>query len=280
MFLLYYTDGPGKAQRNKISDVWKDDLKLDDMLIAIIVGVFIIVVFLFIYFALINMENSANKTSATVSKSAPTKTKWYDEADAGWISNKFAAMPEWRDWPAWIHEDRTQLYRIRRAREENITILCYDPRFKLAKIRGTSGSVYVTSAHGCSCPDFQYNQGNMAPCKHMYRLAIRLEGNPEREIYSTDETNLDGLRILFAGRFQKTQALHAAVQERKGICEKSSLTDAQILVVGNNPSQDKVQYFEKHHLPRLNAEEILQVFDLPAVKESKTEATVEQPTEA
>ena len=64
------------------------------------------------------------------------------------------------------HTQKDQQIRIGRAydQKDQIKVLGYDPRYKIAKIQGTSFKKYLTSMNVCTCQDFADRR---KPCKHM-----------------------------------------------------------------------------------------------------------------
>jgi hypothetical protein len=98
-------------------------------------------------------EKHAQNSSRTAPQSSPSQ------------SVSVGIFPKW---PDAVSNELEQLYRIRRAATENISIVSYSSGDGNAIIRGNSGAAYTTSLEGCTCEDFQ-KRG--LPCKHMYVLA-------------------------------------------------------------------------------------------------------------
>ncbi len=95
------------------------------------------------------------------------------------ISNDFSLMPDWDIWDKSIHQAPGQIDRLERAIKENIKVLVYDPKYRNAKVCGSTENIYLVSAKSCSCMDFRKRH---LPCKHMYALAIELDGDIDKEI--------------------------------------------------------------------------------------------------
>ena len=71
------------------------------------------------------------------------------------MNTLFQNMPGWDEWDESIHRADGQ----------------YD--------RMVQGDLYTTSCKECDCPDFQRRH---LPCKHMYYLAMTLDGNVSQDI--------------------------------------------------------------------------------------------------
>ena len=95
------------------------------------------------------------------------------------MNTLFQNMPGWDEWDESIHRADGQYDRMVRAQTHNIDILSYDAKWKKAKVIGTKGDLYTTSCKECDCPDFQRRH---LPCKHMYYLAMTLDGNVSQDI--------------------------------------------------------------------------------------------------
>lgn len=84
------------------------------------------------------------------------------------LRSKFHLPCIFYKWPDTVSHEPEQLYRIRRAATENISIVSYNYDDRNAVIRGNSGAMYTTSLDGCTCEDYLKRE---LPCKHMYVLA-------------------------------------------------------------------------------------------------------------
>lgn len=91
------------------------------------------------------------------------------------IVNDFAKIG-WNKWDADVHEKNGQLKRLERATVygSGMRLLQYNSLRGIAKIKGDSGSIYLTSGERCSCPDYRER---LLPCKHMYKLCVLLTDN-------------------------------------------------------------------------------------------------------
>ena len=58
--------------------------------------------------------------------------------------------------------------RLERAKTEDLEIKSIN-NFGIAFIKGTSGNIYKTSLHSCTCKDFENNK---KPCKHILKFAL------------------------------------------------------------------------------------------------------------
>lgn len=63
--------------------------------------------------------------------------------------------------------------RYKTALTADLTPLSLDAPNQKGKFAGSAGEVYETTLLDCTCPDFEFNCGELA-CKHMLRLAMEL----------------------------------------------------------------------------------------------------------
>lgn len=118
----------------------------------------------------------------------------------------------WTHWNPEIHAMPEQLDRIKRASgsTNGISLRHYSPNTTTGIIKGSSGKIYLTCGHGCSCPDFR-KRG--LPCKHMYYLAMSHDDYKNVVTgygfipYNAEDNTLYGLNFCILGRNQ------AAVKE-------------------------------------------------------------------
>lgn len=158
------------------------------------------------------------------------------------ISRDFSQMSGWNMWDTSIHEAPGQYDRMGRAAlDKKIQVLFYDPRYKIAKIKGVSG-VYLTSHQRCSCPDYRERR---IPCKHMYLLAMELDGDIGKHITSQEYGRLCGLSFALAGRFSRGQngksVIRAKIENQGGRCLSDITKDCTALVTGTSPSAVKME---------------------------------------
>jgi len=76
-------------------------------------------------------------------------------------------------WNSATHEDGAQQKRITSAKKADTTPASVDRENKTATFKGSGKSPYTTTLHSCTCRDFLTRK---LPCKHIYRLALELEG--------------------------------------------------------------------------------------------------------
>lgn len=177
------------------------------------------------------------------------------------ISEDFLAMPGWDIWDVSIHEALGQYERLERgSTDEMISILSYDPRYRLAKVQGKS-AVYLTSCKRCSCPDYRKRR---LPCKHMYALAVELDGNVDKCILDSDHAPLYGLILALAGHLPKSckgvGGIRAEITERGGLWSDSIEFDCSAVVIGTDPSPARVSRAESFDMEVLSPESIKDIF--------------------
>lgn len=177
------------------------------------------------------------------------------------ISQDFLAMPGWDIWDISVHQTDGQYERLGRATVgSKITVLCYDPRYRLAKMQGSTG-IYLTSSKRCSCPDYKKRR---LPCKHMYALAIELDGNVEKCIPCSEYGPLFGLTFALAGRFPNGRnsegGIRAKISEMGGTWRDTVSYDCAALITGQSPSEAKVNSAESYDLEILPSDCIDDLF--------------------
>lgn len=95
------------------------------------------------------------------------------------MNRLFQSMSGWNEWDASVHQVEGQYERMARTESDDIEILSYDKQTKIGRVIGSKGDIYTTTYQGCDCPDFQFRH---LPCKHMYTLAMALDGNVDQDI--------------------------------------------------------------------------------------------------
>lgn len=75
---------------------------------------------------------------------------------------------------------------------------CQEDQCQLAKVQEKT-TVYLTSCKRCGCPDYRKRR---LPCKHMYALAMELDGDMNKCILDNQHPPLYGLTLALAGTFQ------------------------------------------------------------------------------
>lgn len=177
------------------------------------------------------------------------------------LSEDFAAMPGWDIWDSSIHEALGQFERAERASaDKEISILCYDSKYKLAKVQGKT-AVYLTSCQRCSCPDYRKRR---LPCKHMYALAMELDGDIEKDILDAEHAPLYGLTLALAGHLPKSSngqgGIRAEITDRGGVWSEKIELDSSAVVMGDNPSVARQNRAEGFDMEILSPESILDLF--------------------
>lgn len=170
------------------------------------------------------------------------------------ISADFAAMQGWNMWDASIHKSQGQYDRLRRAAtDRRIKVLWYVPTHHLAKIQGKSG-VYLTSYQRCSCPDYRKRR---LPCKHMYALAMELNGDVANVIKHQEYAPLYGLTFALAGRFSDGRGkneIRLTLAEQGGTLADYVSIQSAALVTGSKPSEKKIAIAKSCDMEILPAE--------------------------
>lgn len=186
------------------------------------------------------------------------------------LTEQLTMMEEWDEWPEELHAQPEQTARIRRALEENIRIMAYDPRYALAKVRSGSGHDYLTGPRCCNCPDFRKRH---LPCKHMYKLALYLDGDTAKQLIDVEHEPLYALYFVLAGHFPNDGLdIKRRLLAKHGIPQTDITGESSILLCGTHPSQNKMLYFEYHNLPILQPDDIDKLFQpskVSLVKEGK-----------
>ena len=178
------------------------------------------------------------------------------------ISEDFAAMPDWSVWDESVHQHPPQFVRMQRAVAENLSVLAYDPKYKMAKVKGSGGEIYLTSAFRCSCPDFRERH---LPCKHMYALAIALERNVEQVIRDTFDKPLYPLSFALAGHFQgrakNPENIRPQIIERGGQwMDDINPRKSSAVVMGSAPSPARINRAKHFDMEILTPEIVLDLF--------------------
>lgn len=86
-------------------------------------------------------------------------------------SPRYTGGPTFGEWNAAVHKGIPQMERYERATHQDMELLDYNDETGFGRLRGSSGSVYVTSLDACSCEDFDKRS---RPCKHIYFLAVKM----------------------------------------------------------------------------------------------------------
>lgn len=161
------------------------------------------------------------------------------------IGEQFSSMPGWDVWDISIHEAQGQYERMERAAtDSDIKVLSYDPKYQLAKVQGKS-AVYLTGCKRCSCPDYRKRH---LPCKHMYALAMELDGDVDKCILDDKHPPLYGLTLALAGHLPKSNkgvgGIRAEITNRGGIWVEHIEVDVSAVVMGVDPSVTRVSRAE------------------------------------
>lgn len=162
----------------------------------------------------------------------------------------------WHLWTEVDHEGEEQYNRMRQAAQDtDLRVLDYDPDYRLAKVRGKTG-VYLTSGERCSCPDYRKRK---LPCKHMYLLAMELDGDAERRI-STSAKPLEGLSFALAGRFDSGRDVRHKINQLGGLWSDEVRFDSSAVVVGSIPSAAKMQRVHEFDVELVPEDALIDVF--------------------
>lgn len=177
------------------------------------------------------------------------------------MSEDFLAMQGWDIWDVSIHEAPGQYERMERATiDGEISILSYDPQYRLAKVQGKT-AVYLTSCKRCSCPDYRKRR---LPCKHMYALAMELDGDVRKEVLDTEHAPLYGLTLALAGHLPKSSngkgGIRTEITDRRGVWSEKIEIDSSAVVMGSNPSAARQSRAEGFDIEILSPESILDLF--------------------
>lgn len=189
----------------------------------------------------------------------------HPDEDIEKIQRLFITMPDWKKWSYGIHKETAQFVRLRLALvdDSGISVMCYDPKYKIAKILdkkyGNKGKVYLTSSSRCGCADFQKRK---YPCKHMYALAVELDGDEQKRITDQEHPPLHGIRFNLVGHFPKKSSSYVGVREEiatlSGPKEDLPYYMADAILLGENPSEKRKAMVE---------ETTMEVFTLETVRE-------------
>ena len=71
-------------------------------------------------------------------------------------------------WPKDVLFSSASRERLGRAKSENLEVKSIN-NYGVAFIKGSTGNIYKTSLHSCTCKDFENNK---KPCKHILKLAL------------------------------------------------------------------------------------------------------------
>lgn len=98
------------------------------------------------------------------------------------VDHPCAGSPTFGKWNAAVHKGQSQIDRFERSGHQDVQILEWIPETGFARLKGSSGDVYLTSLDQCACPDFE-KRGR--PCKHIYFLARQM-GYSSEDFYSNN----------------------------------------------------------------------------------------------
>lgn len=177
------------------------------------------------------------------------------------IWSELNAMPGWCAWDISVHEADGQYERMERGiTSKDITILCYDPKYQLAKVQGKTG-IYLTSCNRCSCPDFRKRH---IPCKHMYAVGIWLEGDVKKQLMDTQHKSLYGLNLVLVGHLPKSSkgegGIRASIESLGGAWTEAIDIDVSAAVVGTEPSAARVDRLKRFDIECLTPESLNEIF--------------------
>lgn len=175
------------------------------------------------------------------------------------ISELFLSMPGWSIWDPSIHEADGQYSRMERSQLNEISIMEYDPIYKIAKVDGTTGN-YLTSYRRCSCLDYRKRR---LPCKHMYALACELDGDATKKIVHNANRPLEGLEISFGGfrsRKDDPDGIRAKINRRGAIWTDTISNDTAALVLGEFATRGKKDFAERMDLEVFDEKALMEIF--------------------
>ena len=205
------------------------------------------------------------------------EAEWKRKRDA--LTEEFtsmcAALPGWSMWTRSAHATRDAFFRISRAMDDNISVLEYDPVYKIARIKGTGG-IYLTSYRRCSCPDFR-KRDPKSPCKHMYRLLLDLEGDDLRPISCLAAGSLRGLSFSIAGR--QTGLRQSILSRGAEVHNDFTFYTSALVVSSNGPSLRKIQMAETYDAEIISSDDMEKLFFNPpaAVLDASAEPLLSEP---
>lgn len=227
---------------------------MNPMVTCIIIGILIFIAALVGLTAETHRKSCRHKPSFATTN--PTQTP-IDEQVVRIMVDNFDAL-SWHRWTEVDHEGAEQYNRMEQAaRDKALQVLDYDPDYRLAKVQGKTG-VYLTSGERCSCPDYRKRK---LPCKHMYLLAMELDGDAERRI-SSSARPLDGLSFALAGRFADTDGLsiRQRINHLGGMWSDEVKFESSAVVVGSKPSAAKLQQVRDFGMEVLSEEQLTDIF--------------------
>lgn len=177
------------------------------------------------------------------------------------MQNIFSSMQGWDKWDADIHKEPEQFVRMRLAAvDDRISVLCYDSTHRLAKVQD-GDHVFLVSDSRCSCEDCRERQ---LPCKHMYALAARLNGDTEKPIPDQENLPLYGLKFVLAGHFQTKSKDHPSFQEEisalGGTCATAVSRYSSGIILGSDPSDSRRAMAEDSQLEIFTPEQVKLIF--------------------
>ena len=181
------------------------------------------------------------------------------------ITSDFAKIG-WSKWSTDVHEKNGQLKRLEKATlyGSSIRLLQYNPLRGIAKIRGDSGNIYLTSGERCSCLDYRDRQ---LPCKHMYKLSVLLADNEaqpkldttSKGAYAQDNV-FGGLDFIIVGRNQTP--VKKFIAEHSGKFGSSNVNKASALVLATDTMTGTRIDAESRDVEILTFEQLQNLFDI------------------
>ncbi len=175
------------------------------------------------------------------------------------LSN-FRLLPGSNCWPDEIFSETEQIKRIDRVYYDTkkMSLECFDTRYNIAKIRGTTWRLYLTNAQFCTCPDFRFRLG---PCKHMYFLGNWIAENGEQFIETDYEEGLSDITVYLIGRFPngKEQAVTNLKERGCEIYEKFN-NEVNIAVAGKTKAIKMLEKLQDSGVPIFDYNTALKLF--------------------
>lgn len=169
----------------------------------------------------------------------------------------FQAMEGWKEWDSSIHHATGQFDRMRRT--DKVHVEWYSPVHEIGKVIGSGGNAYLTSCHRCSCPDYRARK---LPCKHMYALAMELDGDTSK-IIKSPKAPLQGLSLALAGNFgsvNNPNGIRQYINQQKGAWETAITRETSALIVGPNASENKIAIARNYDMEIISEESLRELF--------------------
>lgn len=150
--------------------------------------------------------------------------------------------------------------RLNRAynQKDQFLLEAYDPRCRIAKVRGTTFNHYLTSASFCTCEDFHRRH---LPCKHMFYLAQQIAQRGEIFIEQDYENGLSDTTAYIFGRFPDGKDTAIQRLKERGLSVRQEMYGStRIAVAGKSNAVKTVESLRDEAIPILSYPDALQIF--------------------